>query len=494
MSLRQLKPLVLLGCLALMLAMAATAHAATAHDAGTGSVQLDAPAYTAHENMGALTITIVRSGDISGPEHVGFGVKQMADGGDGTYFHTVKNTWANFAPGQQTYTFTVPIIDQGINSSSPIHALAYLYSAWPQSTIGPNNNSVITIQLDDPLQVRDPANPLAITSPLGLATPTGPAANPIAGAKLYVDPASPSAKAAAHASGKARRLLNVIASEPGAHRFYMWNMKPNVAGQVAHYLQQTQLQQPGTTVMMSSYNLVHDKCGYTSTPAIQARYHDYMQQMAQGIGNFHVIYFLEFDSLITTPCLTHAQLAIREAELRDAISLLEADPHVAVYVDGGAADAIPAKRQAALLKASGVAAAQGFFVNSTHFDWTSKEIHYGQQISRMLGGAHFIVNTGESGRGPLIPRHRVHHGNEVLCNPPGRGLGPLTVRHDVAQPTGYADLDGLLWFSNPGGSGGQCVKGAPPTGTFWPKYAEGLAARWSRKVTGPGVRTLVKVR
>jgi endoglucanase len=268
----------------------------------------------------------------------------------------------------------------------------------------------------------------------------------------------------------------------------MWNLGANVAGQVAHWLQATQLQQPGTTVMLSSYNLVHGSCGYTATPAMEARYDAYMHQLAAGIGNYHVIYFLEFDSLITTPCLTRQQLAIREAELRDAVSILEADPHVLVYLDGGAADAIPARRQAALLRASGVAQAQGFFLNSTHFDWTSKEIHYGQEISKMLGGAHFIVNTGENGRGPLAPRNRVKHGNEVLCNPPGRALGPLSVSQAVAQQTGYAGLDGLLWFSNPGGSGGQCVKGAPPAGTFWPAYAEMLARNWVNSITGPHFR------
>jgi hypothetical protein len=43
----------------------------------------------------------------------------------------------------------------------------------------------------------------------------------------------------------------------------------------------------------------------------------------------------------------------------------------------------------------------------------------------------------------------------------------------------------LLWFSNPGGSGGQCVPGAPPTGVYWPEYAAMLARNWVNTVTGP---------
>jgi endoglucanase len=59
----------------------------------------------------------------------------------------------------------------------------------------------------------------------------------------------------------------------------------------------------------------------------------------------------------------------------------------------------------------------------------------------------------------------VHQGNEVLCNPPGRGLGPKPTTH-----TGFRNVDAFLWTSNPGESGGQCVPGAPPTGAYWPAY------------------------
>jgi len=76
----------------------------------------------------------------------------------------------------------------------------------------------------------------------------------------------------------------------------------------------------------------------------------------------------------------------------------------------------------------------------------------------------------------------VRSGNEELCNPAGRGLGPLSTE------TGYTYVDAFLWFTNPGGSAGQgpgCGTGAPPTAVFWPKYAAGLAQRADFRVTGP---------
>ncbi|MGH2856484.1 MAG: glycoside hydrolase family 6 protein [Solirubrobacteraceae bacterium] len=461
----------------LMALLAGGASAAAPRDVPAGSVELDASSYTAHENQGELTITIVRSGDLSVSEQIGYGVKQQ-DARNGIDFDVVPNNRITIPAGQATATFNVTIIDQGIDGT-PVHALAYLYGAYPQP-LGANANSLITILHDDPPEVRDPTNPLGVAGPVN--------GNLIAGTKLYVDPNSGAANAErryAHSKRSWARALNILASEPDASRFYMYNMGSNVAGQVSHYLQDTQLADPGTTVMLSSYNLVHGPCGSTATPAFQARYDSYMSQVAQGIGNFHVIYFLEFDSLITTPCLSRAQLAIRLAELHDAVTALEADPHVLVYIDAGAADAVHAPTIARLLREAGVAQAQGFFLNSTHFDWTRTEIGYGEAISQMLGGAHFIINTGQNGKGPLRPRHRVGHGNEVLCNPPGRGLGPLSVQGDVAQQTGYPNLDGLLWFSNPGGSGGQCVPGAPPTGQFWPARAVMLARNWVDKVEGP---------
>jgi endoglucanase len=119
-----------------------------------------------------------------------------------------------------------------------------------------------------------------------------------------------------------------------------------------------------------------------------------------------------------------------------------------------------------MLRRAGVSQIQGFFVNSTHFDWTSHEIHYGQKISRLTGGKHFVVNTAENGRGPLVPSSRVKDGNEILCNPPGRGLGPLPT-FDTGQP----NVDAFAWIAYPGRSGGQCRPGAPPTGFFWPQLA-----------------------
>jgi endoglucanase len=165
-------------------------------------------------------------------------------------------------------------------------------------------------------------------------------------------------------------------------------------------------------------------------------------------------------------CLSRHGRAVRLHELRDAINTLSKVPRLVVYLDAGAADALSAVRTARLLREAGVAKIQGFFLNSTHFDWTLNEIRYGEVVSRLTGGKHFVVNTAENGQGPLRPRNRVRYGNEVLCDPPGRGLGPKPTFR-----TGFPKVDAFAWLADPGRSGGQCRPGAPPTGYFWPKLA-----------------------
>jgi endoglucanase len=185
------------------------------------------------------------------------------------------------------------------------------------------------------------------------------------------------------------------------------------------------------------------------------------------VGPNKAVLFLEMDSLITAGRLTPQGVTVRMQEINDAINVLEATcPNLVIYLDAGAADAIPAAQTASLLRRAGVARIQGFFTNSTHFDWTSKEIRYGEQISRLTGGKHFVVNTSGNGRGPLAPPDPATQGNEVLCNPPGRGLGPLPTAE-----TGYPNVDAFAWILHPGESTGLCGAGAPPTGDFWPAYA-----------------------
>jgi endoglucanase len=446
-----------------------------AHDAGGGTTTLTAAQYTANENAGQFPITIQRTTDLSKPETIYYGVS-LKGSQSGQNFDTIPNTRAVIPAGQSTYTFYLTVHDQGINGPSRF-ARAYIYGP-SLGSLGEPNQAIVELLQNDPLAAKDPANPLGYAQ-----TPTD--GDPLQFVKWYVfgSQAPPGQAAAHYASSNPgwAQALHTLAYSPGSgtYRFWMWNQPSStLAATVEKYLADAQRAQPGTTVALSTYSLVHGFC--ESPSAIQGRYDSWITQLAHGIGNFRVVLYLEEDSLIETSCLKGGELQTRLHELAYAVKALSADPHLLVYMDAGAPDAGHSPGQIANeLKQADVGQATGFFVNATHNDWTTSDVQYGQQIAKRLGGKHFIVQTDDNGRGPLVPADRVKNGNEELCNPSGRGTGPLT------WDTGYKYVDGFLWFNNPGNSDGPCGAGDPAVGVFWPAYAVGLVQRGTEKVTGP---------
>jgi endoglucanase len=489
----------LLLALAGALASAATLlpGAAFAADPLGFQIQLPAGGLVVHENAGQATITVTRdpaeSRMAAQVRYITSGVGYNPDTKapfdcSGTPctatpydFSSVKGE-LDFQPGQTSMAFAVPITDHG-TASVPKTLQVALFGPSPIG-LGPVSHATLTILNDDPV------DPPALGNPLGLPVPP-PGADPLAGASFFVDHESPVATAA-----HAHPALRVIASQPGTARFgtfsYSSPYVPDIGTAVSRYLTRAAAEEPGTVPLLATYRITQGACkrgGTPDTPDQQQAYHDFIQGFAEGIGSYRAVLFLEEDALITTPCLSAQALAVRMAELNDAINILTTTcPHLVIYLDAGAADALHANIAANLLERAGVSKIEGFFLNSTHYDWTLNEIRYGEQISRMTGGKHFVVNTGDAGRGPLRPRNIVKQGLEVLCNPVGRGLGPKPT-----TDTGYPNVDMFAWTSNPGESGGQCnapgysLPGAPATGVFWPKYGEMLVKNANFTVTGGAV-------
>jgi endoglucanase len=425
------------------------------------------PAFVVNEDAGNAVIDVTRTdtSEAAQVRYITIGITAEAP-----YDYTPEKAMLSFAKGQATATFDVPIIDHGITGLPSTISLS-LFGPSPIG-LGTPSKAVLTINNDDAVTSINPADPLGLhPSPTsgghGTATTPSPSAsgNPLAGAQFYVDPTSEAAVAAHRYP-----MLDVIAEQPGTARFGSFSY-PNAATSVSRYLARAQVEQPGTVPMLTTYRIVDGHCGHwADPPSAVASYENFITGFAEGIGSYRAVLFLEQDSLITVGCLSKHGLAVRMAELNYAIDTLKAHcPRLVIYLDAGAADAVPAKPMAKLLLRAGVAKIQGFFLDATHFDWTANEIRYGDEISRLTGGKHFVVSTGESGRGPLVPKDRVKYGNEVLCNPPGRGLGPKPT-----TDTGFADVDAFAWLDNPGGSSGACRPGAPKAGVYWPAYAEML--------------------
>jgi endoglucanase len=434
--------------------------------------------YQASEFVGNYPIVINRD-DAAEPGTICWGVTNVSVEA-GTNFTKVPSTHVNFAPGQSSATVYVPIHDQGINGPAE-RARAYMYGCGMGGAASTPNQTITLLQ-NDPVPARDPTNVL------GYQQPTN--GDPLQFADWYIFGAGSAASQAArryeHSNPAWSKAFDVLANTPGSGsmRFWMWNQPTTkIASTVEKWLADAEQSQPGTTVQMTGYNLVH---GNIAPSKIKSRYEAWISQLATGIGNFRVVFYLEEDALITMPRVTPAQRKVREAEIAFAVKALEQDPHVVVYIDAGASDTlITPKQYAQMLKASDVAQAQGFSVNSTHNEWVTSEMHFGQQISSYLGGAHFVVQSGTAGRGPALNKHPKTQGIENLCNPPGLGLGPLTWN------TGYKYVDGLMWYANVGFTANiACHDGEPGLAKFWAPYAYRIIKRRVNTITGPQVRLI----
>ncbi len=115
------------------------------------------------------------------------------------------------------------------------------------------------------------------------------------------------------------------------------------------------------------------------------------------------------------------------------------------------------------LEQAGIDHARGFSLNTTNYYSTEEEIGYGDAISGMTNGKHYVIDTSRNGAGPA-PDSALS-----WCNPDGRALGtPPTT--DTASP----NADGYVWVKRVGESDGSC-NGGPGAGQFVSQFAIDLA-------------------
>jgi Glycosyl hydrolases family 6 len=278
-------------------------------------------------------------------------------------------------------------------------------------------------------------------------------------------------------------MLSKIAAAPEEQRFSLYSMGGGpgaIFGQVQKIFCHNMTADPGSIPIVTTFFLY--QAGYCESRAQilanQPTFDRQIDEMAAGIERRPAVMLLEIDGVATSKCAGPGGLGPWEADLRYEISRISALPHTVVYVEGGYADANNPRYTAKVLNAIGVRKIRGFFTNDGHNDWTTHEIRWGEQVSKLTHGAHFIVNTASNGRGPKLNPHPTTQGVEDLCNPPRRGIGPPETTH-----TGFKRVDAFLWTGVPGNSSGPC-RGGPDPGDFWVARAISLAAAAQDKL-GP---------
>jgi endoglucanase len=288
-------------------------------------------------------------------------------------------------------------------------------------------------------------------------------ANPLDGQNFYVNPAS-KAKAAADGANPPSPELNAIANTPTA--YWMDNLSTPAVD--AKYISAAQA--AGTMPILALYGIPHRDCGSFAAGGFGSAdaYKGWIDGVAGTIGGGPAAVILEPDALAMADCLSAGQRQERLDLISYAVDTLTRNPATAVYVDAGHSRWVSADKMAAMLNQVGVGKARGFSLNTANFFSTGEEVGYGDAISGMTNGAHYVIDTSRNGAGPA-------DGDMYWCNPSGRALGaaPTTA-------TGNGNVDAFLWVKRPGESDGSCGQGDPGAGRFVNSFAIDLARNASQ--------------
>ena len=286
--------------------------------------------------------------------------------------------------------------------------------------------------------------------------------------------------------------LEKIGDYPQAHQFSRYTAGgsgPQIFTQVQNYLCRMQQTDPSAAAVITTYFVKHGSgCDGGDQPNFQAE----VDNLKAAVGNFPALIFVEEDAIDTICWRNPAAVTGRAALLKYEIDQLSQLPHALLYVEGGTADANSPGAVAQVLNASDASKIRGFFLGDTHFNWASKEIKFGNKVSSLTGGLHFVVDTRADGNGPLLNPDPVTQGIEQLCNPSGRGLGPKPGASDGASYGMYSPhLDGFVWVTTPGESAAPTCPGRSTqyaaSGIFDEGIAIGYASRANDRI-GPSPR------
>jgi endoglucanase len=289
-------------------------------------------------------------------------------------------------------------------------------------------------------------------------------------AKLWVNPNSPAAIQAQvwRRDGNKRdaALVSRIAAQPTA-KWLTGGQQP--AQQVAASFVD-RAQRAHAVAQLVLYNIPDRDChGLSGGGAADApAYLGWVRQVMAGVGDHRVIIILEPDAVdqAGSGCLSADDAHARYGMLADATTLIERDRYARVYLDAGSAGWLAPNQIAQPMYLSGISHDAGFSLNVANFYTTARSIAYGRELSKLVGGKHFVIDTSRNGNGAPPGGAGVNE----WCNPPGRALG-----HAPTTNTGVAGVDAFLWVKYPGQSDGSCRAGEPPAGTWWPSYALSLA-------------------
>jgi endoglucanase len=367
---------------------------------------------------------------------------------------------------------------------------------------------------------------LTVGSVLPAATASASTAAPAArvispGTRFFVPPPSSGAPQQVVALLKARdvkdaALVTEMETMPRA-AWFTSGTQAQVQQQVRQTMAEAAVERAEPVLV--AYDIPGRDCAqYSAGGALdESAYQAWIDGFAKGIGGGKAVVILEPDALGNMPsgCGLSSSAypftdAERIAEIRYAVSALEADPGVSVYLDGTHSAWQSVGTITQRLLQAGVQQAQGFYLNVSNYQadpnlidygtwisdciamvtdpsnafynnpggcasqyypatesnfstWGLTTAWYAQNMGSAVAATHFVIDTSRNGDGPNsmqqyanAPYNQPANVIATLaggnwCNPPDSGLGLKPT-----ASTGVPLLDAYLWVKTPGQSDGQC--------------------------------------
>lgn len=272
--------------------------------------------------------------------------------------------------------------------------------------------------------------------------------------ELYVNPTSNASASLARGEGGA--AIRTLASTPTA----IWltpESYPLVSVESTVRAIADDAARTGATAVFTVYGITGRDCGSESAGGLpEDAYREWVDDIAAALSDRRSIVILEPDSIaLAGDC---GSLDARLTQIRDAATVL-ADAGQLVYLDGGHSAWLDPEIMAGWLTQAGIGLVQGFATNVSNYQSTTSELAYAHELSALLDGKNFVIDTGRNGSGGNLGE---------WCNPDGQVIGALPMSLEAT------DLDANLWVKPPGESDGTCGSG-PPAGVWWPERAVDLA-------------------
>ena len=283
--------------------------------------------------------------------------------------------------------------------------------------------------------------------------------NPLAGKRLYVDPNS-TARRQAETLRRSRpqdaALIDQIARQPTAR--WMGDWVSDIGREVNSAV--STITGSGAMPVFVAYNIPGRDCGLYSAGGARGSdaYRRWIRGFAGGLRGRNALVILEPDALPGMDCLNAERQRDRMALIADAVQQLKSQ-RALVYIDAGHARWHTPETMAQRLKQAGIAQADGFSLNVSNYIANAANIAYGERLSRLVGGKHFLIDTSRNGIGA----------ESDWCNPRGQALGVVPTTN-----TNHPLIDAFLWVKQPGESDGTC-NGGPRAGSWWNDIAVELS-------------------